>query len=99
MVVAITGIEDPLCVGVHEAVATCHHAGVTVDTTLSFMLLTHKSTSRLSLSFRSWRGLPLKIRKFFLKPLALLARLLVSDPETKRLSFGGPNAYLLDIFG
>jgi len=30
--VAITGIEDPLRVGVHEAVATCHHVGVTVKT-------------------------------------------------------------------
>ena len=29
--VAITGIEDPLRVGVCEAIATCRHAGVTVD--------------------------------------------------------------------
>ena len=28
--VAITGIEDPLRPGVREAVATCHHAGVTI---------------------------------------------------------------------
>ena len=28
--VAITGIEDPLCPGVREAVATCHHVGVTI---------------------------------------------------------------------
>ena len=28
--VAVTDIEDPLHPGVHEAVATCHHAGVTI---------------------------------------------------------------------
>jgi Ca2+-transporting ATPase len=28
--VAVTDIEDPLRPGVHEAVATCHHAGVTI---------------------------------------------------------------------
>jgi len=35
--VAITGIEDPLCVGVYEAIATCRHAGVTVDPQLQVL--------------------------------------------------------------
>jgi len=41
--VAITGIEDPLRVGVREAVATCHHAGVTVKMCTGDNVLTARS--------------------------------------------------------
>jgi len=41
--VAITGIEDPLRVGVREAVATCHHVGVTVKTCARDNVLTARS--------------------------------------------------------
>ena len=30
ILVAITGIEDPLRLGVHDAVASCHQAGITI---------------------------------------------------------------------
>ena len=41
--VAITGIEDPLRPGVREAVATCHHAGVTVKMCTGDNVLTARS--------------------------------------------------------
>ena len=41
--VAITSIEDPLCPGVHEAVTTCHHAGVTIKMYTGDNVLTTRS--------------------------------------------------------
>jgi Ca2+-transporting ATPase len=41
--VAITSIEAPLCPGVREAVATCHHAGVTIKMCTGDNVLTARS--------------------------------------------------------
>ncbi|KAF9644891.1 Ca-transporting ATPase, partial [Thelephora ganbajun] len=43
ILVAITGIEDPLRPGVREAVAACHHAGVTVKMCTGDNVLTARS--------------------------------------------------------
>ena len=76
--VTITGIEGPLHLGVREAVATCHHAGVTVKMCAGDNVLTTRSPLSVVsiLPEVSSRRVPCSTRKLMLRPFVHSVRLL-----------------------
>ena len=99
--VAITGIEDPLRPGVHNAVARCHHAGVTVKMCTGDNVLTARSIATecgiytpggIIMEGPVFRTLDPHERIEVVPRLQVLAR---SSPEDKKIlvetlrSFGG----------
>ena len=88
---AITGIEDPLRLGVREAVAACHHAGVTVKMCTGGNVLTARSIATqcgiytaggIIMEGPVFRALDPQERTEVVPRLQVLAR---SSPEDKKI--------------
>lgn len=91
ILVAITGIEDPLRDGVHEAVAACRHAGVTVKMCTGDNVLTARSIATqcgiytaggIIMEGPVFRALDPQDRTEVVPRLQVLAR---SSPEDKKV--------------
>lgn len=89
--IAITGIEDPLRTGVREAVASCHHAGVTVKMCTGDNVLTARSIANqcgiytaggIIMEGPVFRALSPQERSEVVPRLQVLAR---SSPEDKKI--------------